>query len=872
MSLLARVLLEFGHAWAANVDSSGVLCCHWTDRFLECAGNPADQWLCPASCACDGPSWVPPEWLSRISQGSLLVGSPDQPGGTIGNGYVGAWIPRGLPGSAGSPVAGVEHVKNVFRVTRPLSGPGVQPGDNQVTLASLPSWVATAFVDSLNNMSFPATASAIDVGLAAHLVATSSQNGTSGYCVQTTFAHRSRPAVVVAQFECTNPAGSPGVLTAVIKLKHCNESWLYHGLCGGGDGDGNGSPSASPPGVRQLRVGGAVCSQSAFSSAETPQSTVPVVAECHTDVPPEGVTVSVNPGESQTLVLVSARVSNMDYDSAAGANNTNNAAAATLHNQSNARGRGGPVGLDDSPWVDLALAVWGNATEDSSQLWPEHSAAMAALNAVGIEVEGNASLAQLVNASLFSLLSSYRSASEPGSSSSSDDVGEGGAQRRLGGGAPEGLASTRYFGELFWDVETWQWPSLLVFWPDHARGALDFRASLQEQARANARLPLPFDPPGAPPHEGLRFPWQSATAGIEQDPGNDEDHLQGDVALAFLQYYYATLDDAWLNATGFPVVSGIAQFYASRVRAEAVVVMEEKEEEGEGKADAAVVYHIDGTMGPDEYNANVTDSAYGNAVARAALRAAYALAPAAGAQPNTTFQRIADGLVIPYDPVLDYHPEFQGYTPNTSIKQADTVLLYYPLGLAPPADVNASTRANDLAHYASVVDPLGPAMTWSIHAIVHRDVGDEAAAAASFAKAFAGYAHPPFYVWHEGAADKEGADVQGAPNLVTGAGGFLQTVWAGYGGVRFEAPGVLGLRRPAPLPGSDALRLRGVHFLGARLDVAARAAAWSVALSAQSPPSAPPLKVVLEDGAEQPLLPGHELSFPSGTSVRVVKA
>ncbi len=29
----------------------------------------------------------------------------------------------------------------------------------------------------------------------------------------------------------------------------------------------------------------------------------------------------------------------------------------------------------------------------------------------------------------------------------------------------------------------------------------------------------------------------------------------------------------------------------------------------------------------------------------------------------------------------------------------------------------------------------------------------------------------------------DGSDEEGAPNLVTGAGGFLQAVWAGYGGV-----------------------------------------------------------------------------------------
>jgi hypothetical protein len=50
---------------------------------------------------------------------------------------------------------------------------------------------------------------------------------------------------------------------------------------------------------------------------------------------------------------------------------------------------------------------------------------------------------------------------------------------------------------------------------------------------------------------------------------------------------------------------------------------------------------------------------------------------------------------------------------------------------------------------------------------------------------------------------------------VIAAGGFLQNVWAGYGGVRFERDDALTIRSPRPLPNSTELRLRGVHYLGA---------------------------------------------------------
>lgn len=43
---------------------------------------------------------------------------------------------------------------------------------------------------------------------------------------------------------------------------------------------------------------------------------------------------------------------------------------------------------------------------------------------------------------------------------------------------------------------------------------------------------------------------------------------------------------------------------------------------------------------------------------------------------------IAWSLALPYDEVLDYHPQFQGYKRGEMIKQADAVLLGFPLQYA----------------------------------------------------------------------------------------------------------------------------------------------------------------------------------------------
>jgi len=483
------------------------------------------------------------------------------------------------------------------------------------------------------------------------------------------------------------------------------------------------------------------------------------------------------------LTLYSARYSNIDPPTEA----SSNADQATL------------IALARNAWID-AVAAGGEALLES------HAAAMERLHTPGIEVEGNVTLARVVNASLHALLVSFREDSDQSS-------------------APEGLISTRYSGHAFWDVETWQWPTWLLFWPKQARKVLDYRARLSQQAADNARFPsaLPYFNRSDtripyPQLEGLRFPWESALTGIEMCPGNGEDHIMGDIATAFRQYYWATQDGDWLNQTGWPVIQGIAQFYASRVTVD---------------PRNASIYHIVGSMGPDEYHGNVTDSAYGNWVARASLLAANRFAPLVDVAPNATFQAIADGLVIPYDATSDYHPEYQGFSPSKSglIKQADTLLMYYPLA-AP--QVKAATRRNDVNVYTKQTDPHGPAMTYTIHSIVSLDIGDDEQADGFFRDGFSNFTRAPFYLWHEGTGP-EGSSKQGAPNLVTGAGGFLQNVWAGYGGLRFDRDdGALTIRNPRPLPGSSGLKLRGVHFRGARLDIRGDGHGWTVALSSNA--------------------------------------
>ena len=159
-----------------------------------------------------------------------------------------------------------------------------------------------------------------------------------------------------------------------------------------------------------------------------------------------------------------------------------------------------------------------------------NAAAWAARWATDIEITGDPKLQQVVRSMLFYLLCSADSGTALGI-------------------PPMGLSSAGYYGHIFWDSDTWMFPSLLLTHPDVARSLVAFRTRTLEAARANAR---------ANGFRGAMYPWEADERGHETTPrfaiqnARSEIHVTGDVALAQWQYYLATGDSAWLARDGYP--------------------------------------------------------------------------------------------------------------------------------------------------------------------------------------------------------------------------------------------------------------------------------------------------------------------------------
>jgi len=172
-----------------------------------------------------------------------------------------------------------------------------------------------------------------------------------------------------------------------------------------------------------------------------------------------------------------------------------------------------------------------------------------------------------------------------------------------------------------------------------------------------------------------------------------------------------------------------------------------------------------------------------------------------------------------------YHPEYDGYT-NETVKQADVVLLGFPLGVTSFFNMNHKTRTNDLDWYSRVTSLSGPAMTWGMFTVGYVEEGQTAKADTFFPRSYAN-AQEPFDVWTETPSG-------GAMNFLTGAGGFLQVVLFGYPGLRFNDTHAT--FKPTLPPDTTNLKLRGLAYRGHRLDVDITASTVEVSVQKTAAP------------------------------------
>ena len=277
------------------------------------------------------------------------------------------------------------------------------------------------------------------------------------------------------------------------------------------------------------------------------------------------------------------------------------------------------------------------------------------------------------------------------------------------------------------------------------------------------------------------FPWESAETGVEETPvwalsGPFENHITACVAFAAWNYYCVTQDKQWLKEKGWPILSATADFWASRV-----------ERNGTGH------YDINNVVAADEWAENVNNDAFTNAAAKSNLQNATEAAKILGITPDADWMNVANNIPIlqmparPQDGADGVTSEHQTYN-GEGIKQADVNLLSYPLKqITDPLQIK-----KDLAFYETRIPNEGtPAMTQAIFTLLYARLGDSDKAFHWFQDAYRPNLNPPFRVIAE---TKNGTN----PYFATGAGGVIQSVLMGFGGLDITPNGIVQIKSVLP--------------------------------------------------------------------------
>jgi protein-glucosylgalactosylhydroxylysine glucosidase len=330
--------------------------------------------------------------------------------------------------------------------------------------------------------------------------------------------------------------------------------------------------------------------------------------------------------------------------------------------------------------------------------------------------------------------------------------------------SPMGLSGLGYNGHVFWDTELWMYPPLLVMQPEMARSLLEYRFQRLEAARQNAF---------AHGYKGAMFPWESSADGTEDTPvwaltGPFQHHITGCIGWAFWKYYQVTKDRQFLAERAYPVLKEVADFWASRV-----------ERKGPGK------YEINNVIGANEWEENIDNNAFTNGMAITGLRYAAQAATILGIKPNPDWAHVASNIPILKFPdgVTRENATYDG----VNIKQADVNLLAYPLEI-----VNTKDQIEkDLRYYEPRMAADGPAMGNSVLSTLYARLGNPDKAHELFIKSYKANEVPPFGVLAETAGGTN-------PYFATGAGGMLQAIIFGFGGLTITDQGIQQIRIRLP--------------------------------------------------------------------------
>jgi hypothetical protein len=296
--------------------------------------------------------------------------------------------------------------------------------------------------------------------------------------------------------------------------------------------------------------------------------------------------------------------------------------------------------------------------------------------------------------------------------------------------APFGLSRRdEYKGHVFWDTECFMYHLPLFTDPASAKAMLDYRFNRLEAARHNAMING---------YNGIQYPWQSGVTGDEVTrvsaggaAGAGEQHINMDVAMAFIAYYQVSGDEVFMRERAWPVVKGVAEWIESRVT---------QTKRG---------YEIMFVTGIDEGSDNVGNDSYTNIICKIVLEHANRLAAKLGYPVNKTWQAIAETMFIPIHPELNFVEQYEGCKIKPSLPP-ESLMAFFPYGYSHSKTVDENTfrffMEHDLKRYLS-----GPMLAGFLGVVPAR-LGDRKIARQYFDEGTLSFFIEPFMLCTEGGA------------------------------------------------------------------------------------------------------------------------
>lgn len=343
-----------------------------------------------------------------------------------------------------------------------------------------------------------------------------------------------------------------------------------------------------------------------------------------------------------------------------------------------------------------------------------------------------------------------------------------------------GLASwpnyNYYFGHVMWDIDAFCVPPLLLVQPTAARSLLGFRARHIGAARTYAMLDN---------KDGLRFPWEAAPrSGEEATPGLGSGaahaaHVSLHVARAFALQAEAERDMRYLRATGWPILSGVADWLASRL------------------TQTTRGFELLRATGPAEVPEPPDNDSFTLMTAYDLLRRTIRIGLSIREEIPSNWRAMADNLHLPVrgDGVIASHEEFRISEPKGATPS--------PLAGLFPMDYPATARQQQATldlFLSRWPDYVGSPMLPALYPVWAAMRGDRALALKLFEEGYAAYDKGRFHQCLEYREDHPDSKVPAGP-FMANIGGMLMTMLFGLPGIEISDadPSDWG-RRPVILP------------------------------------------------------------------------